>query len=200
MHKSLIIKIINSLNETKKAVFTLDVQSRDKNYKFKIDSNSISVSVFDRKTNINELHLVDCDLEDILADTTYKVKSITEDIYTVRKELYSSIFFNCLDNSQIFLPIFRVLGDQVVFLYKPNNGKLEKAFFVNGRSFTFNVNDGVLELNQADLRRLLNNSTVINFERLGRKYSYSSFFTLAEDYAKNNNLALSVKKFGYSCQ
>lgn len=200
MHKSLIIKIINSLNETKKAVFTLEVQSRDKNYKFKIDSNSISVSVFDRKTNINELHLVDCDLEDVLSDTTYKVKSITEDIYTVRRELYSSVFFNCLDNSQIFLPIFRVLGDQVVFLYKPNNGKLEKAFFVNGRAFTFNVNDGVLELNQADLRRLLNNATVINFERLGRKYSYSSLFTLAEDYAKNNNLALSVKKFGYSCQ
>ena len=36
MSKSLIIKIVNSLKETRKAVFTLEVFTRNKNYKFTI--------------------------------------------------------------------------------------------------------------------------------------------------------------------
>lgn len=200
MSKSLIIKIVNSLKETKKAVFTLEVFTRNKDYKFKIKSDSIAVQVFDKKTEVNELDLVNCELESVLPDGVYKIKSIKEEIFTLRNELYTSTYFNCLDNAQVFLPIFRVLGDQVVFIYKSPNGKLEKAFFINGRAFAFSRCDELLELNQTDLKKLLNNTTVINFEKLGRKYSYGSVFSIAEDYAKKNELTLSVKKFGYSCQ
>lgn len=200
MHKFLIIKIINSLKETRKAVFTLKVFTREKDFTFKIESNNIAVQISDRETGINELDLVNCNLDDVLPDSQFKIKSITEEVFTLRKELYSSSFYNCLDNSQVFLPIFRVLGDQVVFIYKSPSGKLEKAFFINGRAFSFSKFDDVLEINQTDLKKLLNNCTMINFERLGRKYSYGSVFSLSEEYVRNHNMKLSVKKFGLSCQ
>ena len=73
-------------------------------------------------------------------------------------------------------------------------------FFINGRVFIINKLDNVIEIDQTDLRKLFNTHTILNFERLGRKYSYGSLFTIAENYAKENGLKISVKKYGMSCQ
>lgn len=199
MNRNLLIKYITCLQETKKAVFSVNVVSREKELKFKITKESMKLQLIDRATSINELDLFVTDLESVLADVDYKVVSITESVYTLRNELYSSSFYNCIDYTQVYLPLFRILGDQVVFLAKSNTGKLEKMFFINGRVFTFSEVEDSFEVNQTDLRKV-SNYTIVNFEKLGRRYSYNTVFKLAEDYSNKKGLRMSVKKFGMSCQ
>lgn len=200
MNRRLLIKFLNSFRETKKACFIVELYNREKSFKFHVTRESVRVQVYDRATGINELDLVNCEIESILPPGDYKIKCITEKVFTVRNELYSSFYYNCLDYTQVYLPLFRVLGDQVVFLVKTFSGKLEKAFFINGRVFLISKTDDTLEVDQTNLRNLFNNAVILDYERLGRKYNYSTVFSVAENYAKKNGLKISVKKFGFSCQ
>lgn len=200
MNRNLLIKILTYLKDTKKAVFIVEVVNRDKQFNFKVTRDSIGVQVLDRETGINELDLVSDELENVLPIGEFKIKSITEKVYTLKNELYSSFFYNCLDSTQVYLPLFRVLRDQVVCLVKNPSGKLEKLFFINGRVFMINRTEEYLEINQTDLRKMFMTYSIVDFEPLARKYSYSSLFALAESYAKENNLKMSVKKFGVTCQ
>lgn len=199
MNRRLLLKTINYLKETKKSVFTLEVSSREKIYKLVISKESVDIQIIDKATSINELSLVNCDPESVLLSEEYKILSLTESVYTVRNELYTSTYYNCIDYIQVYLPLFRVLGDQVVCLVKTPSGKLEKMFYINGRVFMFRKFDEILELDQTDLRRMLGSCRVIDYEKLGRKYSYSSVFSSAEQFCKRNGLKLEVKKFGVTC-
>lgn len=199
MNKRLLLKTINYLRETKKATFIIEVSNREKVYKLTINKDSVNIQIIDKATSINELSLVNCDPEVILAGEEFKILSITENIYTLRNELYSSTYYNCIDYTQVYLPLFRVLGDQVVCLVRNPNGKLEKMFYINGRVFMFNRMDDVLQLDQTGLRKILGSCKIVDYEKLGRKYSYSTVFSSAEQYCKKHGLKLEVNKFGVSC-
>ena len=199
MNRRLLLKTINYLRETKKAIFLLEVSTREKIYKLTVSKDSVDIQVVDKATSINELSLVNCEPEVILSAEEYKILSITENIYTLRNELYSSSYYNCIDYTQVYLPLFRVLGDQVVCIVRNPSGKLEKMFYINGRVFMFKKLDEVLELDQTGLRKMLSSCKVVDYEKLGRKYSYSAVFSSAEQYCKKNNLKLEVNKFGVSC-
>ena len=200
MRKDLLIKIIRTFKETTKAIFLVEVFNRDKHYKFRINKDCIQLQVDDKFTGINELDLMNPDLESVLPNTDFRIKCITEEMYTLRNELYRSSYYNCLDDTQVYLPLFRVLGDQVVCLIKNNTGKLLKMFFINGRAFIINKIEDTLHIEQTDLRKVFVNSEIVSFERLNRRYNYASVYSTAESYAKENGLKVAVKKLGMSCQ
>lgn len=196
MNSYSLTRIIKSLREGKKGHFKVICQTKTREYEFNIfnkvelivkDLNDLSSSVLKeyRDDSFN------------IPDEDYTIKSITETIYTNRNEKYSETTLYCLDSVQIYLPVFRVLGEQVVFLLKYRGG-IKRMFFVNGRVFYCDETEDEINVHQTDLRRVFDsfNGEIILFDRLPKKYSYGSINNYFSNYAEKKGKTYNVIKKG----
>ena len=171
-----LIRLLVSLGEARKAVFDVVCKLGSNKYSFHVDRfNSITVTITNEETEAQVVSTYEFADNINIPEGKYKVLTITESIYTTSKRLYTQTIHYCIELVQIYLPVFRVLGEQVVFLLKHKDG-IKKMYFINGRVFYTEVDDECITLHQTDLRKVFNdfpNSEIKYFEKLPDRYSYN---------------------------
>lgn len=179
LDKYRLIRLLVSLGEARKAVFDVVCKLGANKFEFKVDKfNSITVTITNEETEAQVVSTYEFADNIKIPDGRYKVISITESIYTPSQRLYARSSHYCIELVQIYLPVFRVLGEQVVFLLKYKDG-IKKMYFINGRVFYTEVDDESISLHQTDLRKVFNdfpNSEILHFERLPDRYSYNNIY------------------------
>lgn len=177
LDKFRLIRLLTSLCEARKGVFNVTCKLGSVTYHFCVDRyNSISVTITNEETGDQVLSSYETPELIRIPSGKYKIISIQETVYTQSKRVYSDMTYHCTELIQIYLPVFRVLGEQVVFMLGTKNG-VKKMYFINGKVFYTDVDDNSITLHQTDLRKVLNdfpNSEILHFERLPDRYSYSS--------------------------
>lgn len=177
LDKFRLIRLITSLCEARKGVFEITCRLSGVTYNFCIDRyNSISVTITNEENGAQVVSSYETPELIKIPSGKYKVLTIKETILTQSRKVYSETKINCTELIQIYLPVFRVLGEQVVFILGTKNG-IKKMYFINGRVFYTDVDENSITLHQTDLRKVLNdfpNSEILHFERLPERYSYSN--------------------------
>lgn len=174
-----LLRLLFSLSEARKAVFDVTCQLGPNVYTFTLDrTHGITVNIKNEETDAQVISVYDSVDKINIPDGNYKIIKLVESIYTPSKRLYSQNINYCIEPIQIYLPVFRVLGEQVVFLLKHRDG-IKKMYFINGRVFYTDVTKDSMTLYQTDLRKIFSdfpNSEILLFERLSDRYSYSNIF------------------------
>lgn len=172
-------RLFVALGEARKGKFELKCKLENNDYTFVIDRDTgITVTIHNNVTDVSVTTTYP-DAESVeMVKGNYKIEYIKEIILTPSKRIYSETTNYCLELIQVYLPVFRVLGEQVVFLMKYKGG-VKQMYFINGRVFYTDSSDTCLTLHQTDLRKVFNsfpNAEILYFERLPDRYSYKNIF------------------------
>lgn len=189
MHKFGIKSILKTFKNARKANFEVKCLKGNQEYEFKISRNSnTTLTITDLDKGVSMTTTYD-EIDNIfLPNDDYKVTLVKEIILTPHNTVYSEKIEYCVDQVQVYLPVFRVLGEQVVFLLKTKEG-LKQMYFINGKVFYVIVSDDSFTLYQTDLRRLFNTfaeSEIIMFDKLPQKYTYNMF--IKENHQKSKDM------------
>lgn len=171
--------VINTLFHCEKAAFTLKGNDNDGNsYEFDIDSK-IYMKIKSGKDGETEIQSVYGKVEDIkLPDMT--VTYLEERRYTFNGAVTQVKTQNFYREIEIFLTIFKILSQNVVFLIKDRNGTMRVCYFISSRIFYLSEASNVIEVSETNLFKLyniMNKPEIILFSKLPKKYKYVDFFT-----------------------
>ena len=195
MNRYSLTRIIKCLMEGRKGHFTVVCTTRDRRYEFNI-FNKVELCIIDLKDDSSSVIMEFKDDCINIPEDEYDIKIIKETIYRNRNQIYTETTYHCLEPIQIYLPVFRVLGEQIVFLLKTGDS-IKKMFFVNGRVFYCEEDEESITMQQSDLRKILSyGSEVLFFDRLPKKYSYGSINNLFNNYAIRKNKIFNIVKKG----
>lgn len=197
MNRYSLKSILVALNSGRKGKFTVHCSHESRDYIFYIDKN-VTLVQQDSKDFIDMSRLFPNAEEVKIPDHNYKLESIKETILTPSNKIYTETCYYCHDLVQVYLPVFRVYGEQVVFILKYSTG-FKKMYFINGRVFYTEVNSDSITLYQSDLRQIFNsfpNSEISFFERLPKRYSYNTISRACSEKADALGLRFISSKKG----
>lgn len=199
MNKYLLTRILAVCLSSKKAKFEVRCSTTEYFYIFTTKDGVIEVeagNLSDNRSIVSTSHDSVSTLS--LPDIKYNVDSITETVYTYSGQPYTITAYNCLDDVNIYLPIFRVLEEQVVFIAQTPSGNFLNIYFVNGRAFYMSEDEDTVYGVQTSIRKLFGREKMklVLFDKLPRKQTYRSLIASMEVYAKKNNKKFSMVKNG----
>lgn len=191
MDKFLIKSFLKSLRSARKANFKFVCSTINYRYKFDIKRDSGIAMTIEDLINKFEVTSVYQTVDEIfLYDGEYKVEFIEETILTPSNTNYQQTKIYCKEDVQVFLPIFRLLNEQVVFVLKTPKG-YKQMYFINGKVLFEDIFDGYLTLYMTDLRKVFSifpNAEIVMFDRLPTRTSFKSITLASEEKAKSLDL------------
>lgn len=199
MNRFMIKNIIKALRAGRKCKFKLVCTDGEIDYIFNVErDNDVYVTLINSKSNMEVSYsFSDVDLLP-LPDKKFTITYMEESILTPTNDNYQVTKFYCKDLVQIFLPVFRILNEQVVFLLKTSTG-LKQMYFIHGRVVFAEVFEGCLTLYQTDLRKIFNefqNAEIVMFSRLLSRTSFKDIAVNCEERAKSLGLNYRQEKNG----
>lgn len=170
--------VIDALFQCDKASFTLKGRDREKNtYEFTIDSK-ISLKITSNKDEDKQIQTVYNKVEDIPVKPLI-VTNLEERRYNFNGGLTQKNTQNFYREIELFITIFKILSQNVVFLIKDTH-TMKICFFISSRVFYLSEASDIIEVSELNLFKLyslMDRPEIIMFSKLPKKYKYVDFFT-----------------------
>lgn len=199
MDRFMVKSIVKVLNDARKANFKFICSDGKVDYAFDLQrGRDIDLTIINKEDKM-EVSSSYTDVSSIfIPDKNYKAEYIEESILTPSNTDYQKTKIYCRDMVQVFLPIFRLLNEQVVFLLKTDVG-MKQMYFIHGKVIFEEAFDGYLNLYQTDLRKIFNtyqNSEIVMFDKLPTRINFKTIASACEERARFLGLKYRQEKYG----
>lgn len=176
----LVLKQIVTILAHSKSDFTFTVTGHDASIEYNINSGDITARIIGREAE----YVTNCNLETLpLIEGSPKV--LIERRYNYGKLIKENkeFFFR---EVELFIAIFKIMGENVKFLYS-HNGKDIVCYYINNRVFFITETSDTVEtndLNLISLYSLFKGGCIKIISNLPKKYWVKDFYTEFDNYSK----------------